>query len=98
MTLNEKPPHPHVAALLRWEEHGALWRVAARTGTTVTVSMRTCDGGTEVDRITSDDPELVAFVDRRLLVDEQHGVDGCPGADGQPSAGGPLSPAPPRST
>lgn len=83
MTLDE---NPHVAALLRWEEHGALWRVAARSGTTVTVSMRTCDGGTEVDRLTSDDPELVAFVDRRLS------------ADGRPRADEPLSPRPPRST
>lgn len=61
-----EPLNPHVASLLRWEEHGALWRVAARTATAVTVSMRTCDGGTEVDRLTSSDPERLAFVDGRL--------------------------------
>ncbi|MGW5878681.1 hypothetical protein ACWFMI_19235 [Nocardiopsis terrae] len=61
----ENPPNPHVAALSRWEEHGAPWRVVARTDTAVTVSMLTCDGGTEVNRLTSDDPELLAFVDGR---------------------------------
>ena len=65
MTHDDHSSNPHVAALLRWEEHGALWRVVAHTGTAVTVSMCTCDGGTEVDRLTSDDPELVAFVDER---------------------------------
>lgn len=69
MTPEDRPPNPHVAALLRWEEHGALWRVVARTGTMVTVSMRTCDGGTEVDRLTSNDPELVAFVNERDRAD-----------------------------
>lgn len=69
MTHDDHPQNPHVAALLRWEEHGALWRVAARTATAVTVSMRTCDGGTEVDRLTSDDPELVAFVNERERAD-----------------------------
>jgi hypothetical protein len=62
--------NPHVAALLRWEEHGALWRVVARTGGTVTVSMLTCDGGTEVDRVTSDDPELLSFLGQRTSSEE----------------------------
>ncbi len=65
MTHDDHSSNPSVAALLRWEEHGALWRVVAHTGTAVTVSMLTCDGGTEVDRLVSDDPELVAFVDAR---------------------------------
>lgn len=62
--------NPHVAALLRWEEHGALWRVVARTGATVTVSMLTCDGGTEVDRITSGDPALLSFLGQRSSSEE----------------------------
>ncbi|MFE1165932.1 hypothetical protein [Nocardiopsis sp. NPDC058789] len=57
--------NPQVAALLRWEEHGALWRVVERGDATVTVSMLTCDGGTEVDRITSDDPALLSFIGQR---------------------------------
>lgn len=65
MTSAENPVSPHVSALLRWEEHGALWRVVARTDTSVVVSMLTCDGGTEVDRLTSEDPELLAFVNER---------------------------------
>ncbi|MFE9245416.1 hypothetical protein [Nocardiopsis sp. NPDC006938] len=60
----------YVAALLRWEEHGALWRVVARTGSTATVSLLTCDGGTEVDRITSDSPDLLSFLGERTSSEE----------------------------
>jgi hypothetical protein len=31
----------------------------------VTVALLRCDGGEEVDRFTSDDPRLLAFVDAR---------------------------------
>jgi hypothetical protein len=52
-----------VAVLRRWEDFGAVWRVAARTGTTVTVSLCRCDDGEEVERFTSDDPQLIAYVE-----------------------------------
>ncbi|MFM9378121.1 hypothetical protein [Gordonia sp. VNK21] len=39
--------------LLRWEESGALWQVLGPVGETVTVSLRTCDGGEEMDRLIS---------------------------------------------
>ena len=48
--------------LRRWEDFGAVWEVVRRTDSEVTVSLRRCDGGEEVGRITSSDPAVVAFV------------------------------------
>jgi hypothetical protein len=56
--------NPQVRALRRWDEHGAPWRVLERTATRVTVSLETCDDGTEVDRLTSSDPDFLALVAR----------------------------------
>ena len=55
-----------VAELQRWQDAGAVWEVIARTGSRVTIGLLRCDGGEEVDRFTSDDPRLLAFIgDRR---------------------------------
>lgn len=51
-----------VAELQRWVDAGATWQVVARTRHGVTVALLRCDGGEEVDRFTSDDPRLIAFV------------------------------------
>ena len=51
-----------VGVLRRWEEHGGVWRVVARTDSGVTVSLLRCDGGEEMERLVSDDPDLLAFV------------------------------------
>ncbi|HST64656.1 MAG TPA: hypothetical protein VLM05_05660 [Mycobacteriales bacterium] len=51
-----------VATLERWQQSGAIWRVVARRGGAVTVSLCQCDGGAEVDRFTSADPALLAFL------------------------------------
>lgn len=59
-----------VARLQRWEDSGAVWRVLRRTDEAVTVSLCRCDGGEEVDRITSADPELIRFLDGRDASDE----------------------------
>jgi hypothetical protein len=53
-----------VTELKRWVDAGATWEVVARTRRGVTVALLRCDGGEEVDRFTSDDPRLIAFVDR----------------------------------
>ena len=53
----------YVAELTRWQESGATWQVVARTRHGVTVALMRCDGGEEVDRFTSSDPRLLAFVD-----------------------------------
>lgn len=55
-----------VARLVRWEASGAVWRVVDTAQTAVTVTLCTCDGGEEVDQLTSDDPLLRSYVrDRR---------------------------------
>lgn len=55
-----------VAQLQRWQDAGAVWEVVSRTAVAVTIGLLRCDGGEEVDRFTSDDPHLLAFVGDRL--------------------------------
>lgn len=55
-----------IDTLTRWEDHGAVWRVVTRTPSHVTVALCRCDGGEEVERLVSDDPDLLAFVDERV--------------------------------
>ncbi len=52
-----------VAELIRWQDAGAAWEVVARTRHGITIALLRCDGGEEVERFTSDDPRLIAFVD-----------------------------------
>ena len=54
-----------VEELQRWEDAGAVWEVVSRTDTTVTIGLMRCDGGEEVDRFTSNDPRLLAFIGDR---------------------------------
>ncbi|WP_319457358.1 MULTISPECIES: hypothetical protein [unclassified Mycobacterium] len=54
----------YVAELTRWEDSGATWQVVAQTQRGVTVALMRCDGGEEVDRFTSNDPQLLAFVEK----------------------------------
>ena len=43
-----------------------MWEVIARRGGLCTVALLRCDGGEEMDRFTSDDSRLLAFIgDRR---------------------------------
>lgn len=53
------------AELQRWEDSGAVWEVIARSADSVTIGLLRCDGGEEVDRFTSDDPRLLAFIGGR---------------------------------
>ena len=59
-SLVERP----VDVLRRWEERGAGWRLLGRTPAGLEVALLTCDGGEEVDRLVSDDPELADYVSR----------------------------------
>lgn len=59
-----------IAVLSRWEAAGAVWRVLARDGDTVTVSLRQCDGGAEVGRLTSADPRLSRYLAGRTRSDD----------------------------
>jgi len=64
-----------VAELVRWEDAGATWQVISRTApgcddrsdASYLPSLRSprCDGGEEVERFSSDDPNLLAYVDGR---------------------------------
>ena len=51
-----------VERLLRWQEAGGVWRLLVTAGPETTVLLLSCDGGSEMDRVTSDDPAFVAFV------------------------------------
>ncbi|WDZ89491.1 hypothetical protein [Nocardiopsis sp. HUAS JQ3] len=64
--MSDRPRQNPVETLVRWEDHGAVWRVVGRTASEVTVALCRCDGGEEVERLTSGDPGLLAFVDERL--------------------------------
>jgi hypothetical protein len=55
-----------VAELQRWQDSGAVWEVISRKGAMVTIGLLRCDGGEEVDRFTSDDPHLLAFIGDRM--------------------------------
>lgn len=66
-------PSAAVETLRRWEESGAIWRVVASTTSCLTISLLTCDGGEEVDRLVSGDPELAAYVGNRSGSDESSG-------------------------
>ncbi|HSP39446.1 MAG TPA: hypothetical protein VLR26_17030 [Frankiaceae bacterium] len=58
-----------VAVLQRWTDSGAIWRVLSRSGDTVEISLRTCSGGEEVDRLRSTDPAVLAYLDGRWASD-----------------------------
>lgn len=51
-----------VAQLQRWEDAGAVWEVLSAGPDRATVSLLRCDGGEEMERITSTDPALLEFL------------------------------------
>jgi len=51
--------------LTRWQDFGATWRVISRTPSTVTIALFRCDGGEEVQRLTSHDPEFLRWLGDR---------------------------------
>ncbi len=51
-----------VSRLQRWEAFGAHWQVVDDDGSRITVALCRCDGGEEVDRLTSTDPALRVFL------------------------------------
>lgn len=59
-----------VAELERWQDAGAVWQVIARKPDSVTVALLRCDGGEEMDRFSSDDPRVLAFIDDRQSSEE----------------------------
>jgi hypothetical protein len=61
------------AELRRWQASGAVWEVISRRSGGVTVALLRCDGGEEVDRFTSADPRLLAFIGDRDSSQDAHG-------------------------
>jgi len=49
--------------LRRWETAGGTWQLAGRSEEEVTLVLCRCDGGEEVDRLVSGEPELIAYVE-----------------------------------
>ena len=56
--------------LRRWESGGATWRVLARTPGGLDVALLTCDGGEQVGRLVSTEPDLLAYVGDRTSRDD----------------------------
>jgi hypothetical protein len=56
--------HP-VEVLRRWEGSGAIWRVLSRAPDRLEIVLLTCTGDEEMGRLTSSDPDLLAFVGDR---------------------------------
>jgi hypothetical protein len=75
--LGETPPD-HVARgpgeavgrLMRWEEHGAIWRVRWLGEDEAVVDLLSCVGE-PVDELRSRDPELLRYLARRRRSDEE---------------------------
>ena len=53
-----------MTTLERWEEFGAVWRVVHLSATHAEVDLCTC-AGEPVERLSSGDPGLLAFLRRR---------------------------------
>ncbi len=53
---------PDLDRVLQWEGLGAPWEVVHDDGTTLTVSLCQCDTGHEVDRFSSREAALRAYV------------------------------------
>jgi len=51
-----------IEVLERWQRFGATWRVVSRAEGWVTLSLCRCDGGEEVQRLTSTNPELLKWL------------------------------------
>jgi hypothetical protein len=54
-----------VEILNRWQNSGAVWQVVERRPARVTVALLRCDGGEEVERLTSSDPFWLSYLERR---------------------------------
>ena len=70
MTADDPVADDPVAVLQRWADAGAVWRVIDRRRDTVTVALYRCDGGEEVDRISSANPHLLRFLAGRASSEE----------------------------
>ncbi|SDS01716.1 hypothetical protein [Microlunatus soli] len=68
--VEDAPRTSAVDQVRRWQDLGGTWRVLARRHGQVTVSLCRCDAGEEVDRLTTADPDLIAFLGDRDASDD----------------------------
>jgi len=59
-----------IQRLTRWQDAGGHWQVVGGAGGGVTIALKSCDGGEEMARFSSTDPDLLAFVGDRQSSDE----------------------------
>jgi hypothetical protein len=57
--------HAAVEIVRRWQASGGTWKVMSRTQSHVAIALCTCVGGEEVQRLTSADADLIAFLNGR---------------------------------
>jgi hypothetical protein len=57
-------PESPIDTLTRWEDAGAVWRAVHVSDALAIVDLCTCTGE-PVDRLESDDPELIRFIRER---------------------------------
>jgi hypothetical protein len=50
--------------LRRWEDSGGTWRIVRHDGTSVDLELLTCSGGEVMGRLRTDDPDVLAHVER----------------------------------
>lgn len=54
-------PNP-IELLQRWQQFGGTWHVTSQAAGSITISLCRCDGGEEVQRLTSINPALLAWL------------------------------------
>ena len=59
-----------VSVLERWQQSGAVWRVVERGRSRVSVALLRCDGGEEVERLSSTDPIWLGHLQARESSDD----------------------------
>lgn len=59
-----------IEVLERWQTFGATWRVLSRGQGWVTLSLCRCDGGEELQQLTSTNPELLEWLGDRTSSEE----------------------------
>lgn len=66
LVAHRTEPEPDLLSVLRrWELSGAVWRVLRRSATGTTVALYRCDDGEEVDRFSTEDPDVLAYLGDR---------------------------------
>ena len=69
MTMDDHAVPP-VDRLRRWENSGATWEVLSRGADGITIALLSCDAGEEMDRLSTADPDALAYVGGRERSDD----------------------------